>query len=118
MSRKRAKPTPRLDHHPVTDRLGIGSAHGERGSIGGDVAFIRLDGGGMLMLPTAVRRLDDEGLDLVAHLQSVVARISEDQYHLDGLVAAAREGGLSWAVIGWSVGTTGEAARQRWGMAS
>ena len=32
------------------------------------------------------------------------------------LVADARNAGVSWGLIGWSLGMTGEGARQRYGL--
>lgn len=41
--------------------------------------------------------------------------VAAAQRHLDATVAAARADGHSWAAIGAMVGTSGEAARQRYG---
>lgn len=48
---------------------------------------------------------------------AVQARIEADR-ELAAAVAALREAGYSWATIGGIVGTTGEAARQRYGSRS
>ncbi|WP_235432412.1 hypothetical protein [Nostocoides japonicum] len=50
----------------------------------------------------------------VALLRAAVAERSEAEQHLLEAVRAAREKGLSWSAIGTFVGTTGEAARQRY----
>lgn len=111
-NRPRARPP--LDHSdPVRGRTGIGHRHGE--DFDGDVTVTRRGDGTAFILPTAVRRLDEDGVEIVAALQEHTAAISEMQAHFDDLVAEARAAGLSWSVIGWSIGTTGEAARQRWG---
>lgn len=51
----------------------------------------------------------------VAGLRAAVQERSAAEQHLLSAVGAARASGLSWAVIGRFVGTTGEAARQRYG---
>jgi hypothetical protein len=40
---------------------------------------------------------------------------SEAERHIVEAIRKAREAGMSWSVIGAFVGTTGEAARQRYG---
>ncbi|GAC1379864.1 MAG: hypothetical protein NVSMB48_04580 [Marmoricola sp.] len=59
----------------------------------------------------------DDELDAgaVASLRSAVAERSEAERHLLDAVKAARAAGLSWSAIGNLVGTSGEAARQRYG---
>lgn len=50
----------------------------------------------------------------VALLRAAVAERSEAERHLLDAVRQARQVGLSWASIGSFVGTSGEAARQRY----
>lgn len=50
----------------------------------------------------------------VALLRSAVAERSAAERHMLDAVRAARDAGLSWSTIGSFVGTTGEAARQRY----
>lgn len=50
----------------------------------------------------------------VALLRSAVAERSAAERHMLDAVRAARDAGLSWSAIGSFVGTTGEAARQRY----
>lgn len=50
----------------------------------------------------------------VAALRAAVAERSHAEQHLLDAVRQARKAGLSWAVIGNFVGTSGEAARQRY----
>lgn len=50
----------------------------------------------------------------VALLRSAVAERSEAERHMLAAVQAARDAGLSWSAIGNVVGTSGEAARQRY----
>jgi len=61
--------------------------------------------------PDPAHKLDAEA---VAGLRAAVQERSAAEQHLLGAVSAARAAGLSWAVIGRFVGTTGEAARQRY----
>lgn len=61
--------------------------------------------------PTASDELDAVA---VAALRDAVAERSQAERHLLEAVKGAREAGLSWAAIGSLVGTTGEAARQRY----
>lgn len=65
--------------------------------------------------PRAWNRLDPQGQSLVAGIQTIAAQIHEMQGHLEEHVTEAREQGVSWDLVGWSVGTSGNAARQRWG---
>lgn len=58
----------------------------------------------------------DDELDshAVALLRSAVQERSDAEQHLLEAVRVAREAGMSWSAIGAFVGTTGEAARQRY----
>lgn len=51
----------------------------------------------------------------VAALCSAVRERSDAERHVLDAVRGARQAGLSWSAIGAVVGTTGEAARQRYG---
>ena len=51
----------------------------------------------------------------MAALRSAVLERSEAERHLLEAVRQARDSGMSWAAIGLLVGTSGEAARQRYG---
>jgi hypothetical protein len=66
-------------------------------------------------VPVALGRLGAEGLGMMADLQKVVLQIRESQDRLGALVVEARDLGMSWGSIGWCVGTSEPAARQRWG---
>jgi DNA-binding ferritin-like protein len=60
---------------------------------------------------------DVDELDVVAAasaLRTAVAERSSAERHLIEAVREARQAGLSWAAIGQLVGTSGEAARQRY----
>ena len=62
--------------------------------------------------PNPADELDPGAVTL---LRAAVAERSEAERHLLEAVRAAREAGMSWSAIGSFVGTSGEAARQRYG---
>jgi hypothetical protein len=68
-----------------------------------------------VIVPRAFARLSPEGMEVVSDLQRESLRLHEIRERVEALVIEARGAGASWAVIGWSVGTTGDSARQRWG---
>lgn len=57
---------------------------------------------------------DELDAGAVALLRAAVAERSEAERHLIEAVRKAREAGMPWSAIGSFVGTTGEAARQRY----
>ncbi len=58
---------------------------------------------------------DELNSDIVAQLRSAVQERSDAERHIIDAIRAARHGGVSWAAIGTFIGTSGEAARQRYG---
>lgn len=60
---------------------------------------------------------DDDELDAgaVALLRAAVQERSDAERHLIEAISTARKAGMPWSAIGPFVGTTGEAARQRYG---
>lgn len=58
--------------------------------------------------------VDELDTTAVALLRSAVAERSQAERHMRDAVRAAREAGLSWVAIGTFVGTSGEAARQKY----
>ena len=58
---------------------------------------------------------DELDVTAIGQLRAAVAEQSAAERHLLDAVEAAREAGMSWASIGTFVGTSGEAARQRYG---
>ncbi len=62
--------------------------------------------------PNSADELDPGAVML---LRAAVAERSEAERHLLEAVRAAREVGMPWSAIGSFVGTSGEAARQRYG---
>lgn len=69
----------------------------------------------MFMPVSMQRKLDRDQLRLVAEMQRDVMQIQQLQEHIDSIALKARDWGLSWAAIGWSVGLTAEGARKKWG---
>ena len=97
----------RDDFEPVT--LGRDDLAGE------GVAVIRTGDGRALLMPRSMARLRGEQSEIVAEVQRAALAVHEAQAALDELVQVAREVGVAWPAIGWSVGVTAEGARQRWG---
>ena len=58
---------------------------------------------------------DELDVTAIGQLRAAVAEQSAAERHLLDAVKTAREAGMSWASIGTFVGTSGEAARQRYG---
>lgn len=58
---------------------------------------------------------DELDAHAVTLLRGAVAERSDAERHLLEAIRAARTAGLSWSAIGNLVGTSGEAARQRYG---
>jgi hypothetical protein len=67
------------------------------------------------LVPRSLQGLDADARAVVSDVMRTAAAVHQEQANLALLVADARERGVSWSGIGWAVGTTGEAARQRWG---
>ena len=68
-----------------------------------------------MMMPSSMKRkLDEDQLRLVAEMQRDVRQIQKLQEHIDQVGLKARDWGMSWAAIGWSVGLTAEGARKKW----
>lgn len=63
--------------------------------------------------PNVSDELDVEAINLLR--QAVAEQSAAERLLLDA-VRIARESGMSWASIGTFLGTTGEAARQRYGI--
>lgn len=51
----------------------------------------------------------------VALLRAAIQERSDAERHVLDAIKAARKAGMSWSTIGLFVGTSGEAARQRYG---
>ena len=57
---------------------------------------------------------DELDANVVTLLREAVRERSQAERHLLDAVRAARQSGMSWSAIGTLVGTTGEAARQKY----
>ncbi|AIT61394.1 hypothetical protein [Corynebacterium doosanense] len=57
-------------------------------------------------------------IEAMNELRAAVVEQSVAERHLLDAIRSARQGGMSWNAIGTLVGTTGEAARQRYGRLS
>lgn len=85
----------------------------------GDVEIRVLDHGPYrhaVALPRGITRLGEEGLEVMHSLQLITSELGRLTESLAGAIDDARALGFSWASIGFCIGTTGEAARQRWGV--
>lgn len=71
--------------------------------------------GAAVIRPKSFDRLPPRALELANQLMGLVAHRRFLAQHIDELVPRARDLGLSWGQIGWCVGTSGQAAQQRWG---
>lgn len=80
-----------------------------------EVQIIKTALGRAVIVPRSLSRLTGGALEAIADVQLVAAEIQAQGDQLEVFVREARDHGASWAAIGWSVGTSGEAARQRWG---
>lgn len=58
---------------------------------------------------------DERNVGAVLALRDAVIERSEAERHLSAAVDEARAAGLPWSMIGTLIGTSGEAARQRYG---
>lgn len=75
-------------------------------SVSGGVAAIR---------PASFDRLSADAREHAMELLQLVGQRRQIANEIDGLIAHMRSMSVSWNVIGWCVGTSSEAARQRWG---
>jgi hypothetical protein len=96
------------------DEVGTGATDFD----GDDVIIVRHVGGEAAMVPRSLQGLPGPAQVIVTEVMRSAAAVHQAQADLAEFVAEAREHGVSWAGIGWAVGTTGESARQRWGNAT
>lgn len=78
-----------------------------------DAVFLRTSEGAVV-LPASARRLDPEQLGTVRDLQRVGLQIATLEGQAEELAREARELGVSWSLIGFALGLTGEATRRRY----
>jgi hypothetical protein len=79
------------------------------------VGVMLTDSGRAFFVPRSVANLRGEAAELVADIQTLNGKIYDLRVEQATVIAEARALGVSWPAIGWSIGTTGEAARQRFG---
>jgi len=79
------------------------------------VEILRAPSGAHYFRPRSITKLTGDAADVIAEVQAAALQREKIGRRLEELVNEARECGASWDAIGWSVGTTGQAARQRWG---
>ncbi len=113
MTKKRAaKPSP----SDLDDRSEVG---GEGVDQDFETVSLVVGGGGVSLFlpmpPAAAYKLSGPVAVRLSDLQEAVMKRRALLAEVDRLVEELREEGVSWNLIGWSVGTTSEAARQRWG---
>jgi len=66
------------------------------------------------MLPASARNLSGDLAELLGVLGDVTHEIRTLEEEQAAAAGAARAHGLSWALIGWATGLTGEGARLKW----
>jgi hypothetical protein len=66
--------------------------------------------------PRPAEPLTVAGQMVIAWLKAHAARVDQLQDEIAEQVLGAWEYGVSWEVIGWSLGMTGEDARHRWAL--
>jgi hypothetical protein len=115
MAKRRAAKPPPTELDDLDDVAEVGGLGADDDFAG--VAVVTGSGGAVAFVPippAGVARLGPDAVALVSALQRSVIERRELLRKMDGLVEELRELGVSWNVIGWSVGTSAEAARQRW----
>jgi hypothetical protein len=76
----------------------------------------RSDGSRMAgVVPASAGRLAPPALEVVGDLQRLGVQLRALQDQVPELVEEARSLGVSWALLGWCLGRTGEAVRLRYG---
>jgi hypothetical protein len=80
----------------------------------GEGAVVTVRGGLAAMLPTRADRLTEDQHEVLADLERHALEVAKIQGHLRTLVGQARGSGVSWSLIGWATGLTGEGARVRY----
>lgn len=78
--------------------------------------IVYADADGTIIEPQAVRRLGPEARSQYRHLSQLSREREGIENEIRALVLGMRSHGISWSVIGLAIGTTGEAARKRYGL--
>jgi hypothetical protein len=79
-----------------------------------DSIVLQTGPGGAMMLPKSAARLDPDQREVLADLQRTGHELRDVEQRADDLAREAREVGVSWSLIGFCLGITGEAARLRY----
>ena len=79
------------------------------------VSIIKTTSGKAVMLPKSASRLDPDQLEALRDLQRVGLVLRQLEDRADELAHECREMGISWALIGFCLGLTGQAAGLRYG---
>jgi len=64
--------------------------------------------------PRSIVKLEPAARRTLHELQAVALELRQAEERQRRLVRALRNAGAPWSAVGWAVGTSGEAARQRW----
>lgn len=78
------------------------------------VSLYRSPDGTAVLLPRSARRLDEDQTLTLRELQSLGSQIAILEQQSHEVAREARDAGISWSLIGWALGLTGEAARLRY----
>jgi hypothetical protein len=79
------------------------------------IEVTRYPEGVALILPRSADRLDGERRAMIRELQRIGSMLAHLSEHADGLALDCREAGISWSLIGFCLGLSGEAVRRRYG---
>lgn len=66
-----------------------------------------------IVLPKAARRLPPDSIDVLTEMQGLTLEVVRLENRLRALTDEGRELGISWSLLGWVQGLTGEAVRRR-----
>lgn len=81
----------------------------------GEVALMRTPDGAVVFVPRAIQSLSGAGLSAFGDLEKASMALREAQLEVEKCVAECRAAKVSWNSVGWVLGITGSAARQRFG---
>lgn len=81
-----------------------------------DVLVMKDDLGRATIVPRSLRKLSPDVRAEVRGLIESAVQVERAQADVAERVAELRDQGVPWSAIGWAVGTSGDAARKRWGV--
>lgn len=64
-------------------------------------------------LPKSASRVSADAVDLLGEMQEIAVEIAQRETRLEELTVLGRQMGVSWSLLGWVQGLTGEAVRRR-----